>query len=540
MAPSAHESPETRPVDADDEDKDSPNATMGAHQQDIQTELMPDNADTADSERNRKAETSALVANEAQWVEIGLDLCERLLGIAEFAPVVGNVFGLAKEILLSVRGLLSKADDVAAAGRRVVSVLEILDVFAEKVQQLDESDQRDAERRVAKLGLLLVSVKDGVSAFAQEGFLWQMLTVTSCTRKLAGLDKEIRIELQNIMDVYDLGASDRIMKQLKSLTYRLETAIEAKVTEQMRNHVSREEAIAALANDRVALLQIGYSGRISQDALLLELTQFRAEFRDWYEQLNVNMDTMVATLLESFEAGNEKLYLSHEALSLSVQELHDKLNGLQIIGTSAGPEPPTPPDSAKAPLLPPTAPDSAEAHPLSKVFDLVLAQYADNSAEMKAVNQLNRLLREHKSRICKDGQLKYQTKWECAPLHVACALGRLHLAQALFVQGFDVNAKDEACRLPFHYASLHGHVHVVQWIVSLHEKQRFIEGSTKQTIQELLKAPDTKMNTALDLAIRSKQVDVESFIRECLRKYDLSETIKPATSNVESSSLVQR
>lgn len=49
-----------------------------------------------------------------------------------------------------------------------------------------------------------------------------------------------------------------------------------------------------------------------------------------------------------------------------------------------------------------------------------------------------------------------------SPLHVACALGKLHMVKALIRRGFAVDVLDGLGRGPFHYAARYGSLHVLQ------------------------------------------------------------------------------
>jgi len=180
--------------------------------------------------------------------------------------------------------------------------------------------------------------------------------------------------------------------------------------------------------------------------------------------------------------------------------------------------------------------------PLYQVFEMVMRDYEDEAAELKAVDVLDAFLYKHKATIKKDESIAPEcdgrrVKRLCTPMHVACALGKFHLALCLSVKGFDINQEDQSSRLPFHYAARHGHKKIVEWIIKLHEK-RLHKGSTPQTLEELLKAEETRGRTALDLAVLAKQAEVVGVLTKCLIKNGLSSTINVNSTELPSSGLV--
>jgi len=181
---------------------------------------------------------------------------------------------------------------------------------------------------------------------------------------------------------------------------------------------------------------------------------------------------------------------------------------------------------------------------LLQVFEVVMRVYESEDEEKAGVNELCRILHGHESSIDKKMTAAPQffglgIKTPCTPLHVACALGKYHLAICLAAQGFDVNGEDAARRLPVHYAARHGHLDVVEWIIKLHRRKRFHEGTTTKSLQELLQAEGKDGLNARDIAILAEQEDVEKILTAHMKELGLSETVNARPTDKLSSALVK-
>jgi len=58
--------------------------------------------------------------------------------------------------------------------------------------------------------------------------------------------------------------------------------------------------------------------------------------------------------------------------------------------------------------------------------------------------------------------------------------------------------------------------------MKIHERQRFVEGSEKQSLEALLKAQGTDYYDAYELAVLACQDDVAAILKERLEKMSLS------------------
>lgn len=160
------------------------------------------------------------------------------------------------------------------------------------------------------------------------------------------------------------------------------------------------------------------------------------------------------------------------------------------------------------------------------VFEIVMA----DAPEKVAKAELQTWLSDHtidKKILMTVSVNNRETTRKCTPMHVACALGKLELVKCLCVKGYDVNARDEAQRLPFHYACRHGRLGVVEWIMNtVHADQKFVDSTTKMSLQELLLATGSDFDTGFELAFIAGHTDVV----EAFEQYEMTIGCMPVTS----------
>eukprot|EP00631_Chrysoreinhardia_giraudii_P007065 CAMPEP_0197415938 /NCGR_PEP_ID=MMETSP1170-20131217/2356_1 /TAXON_ID=54406 /ORGANISM="Sarcinochrysis sp, Strain CCMP770" /LENGTH=405 /DNA_ID=CAMNT_0042942793 /DNA_START=76 /DNA_END=1293 /DNA_ORIENTATION=- len=247
----------------------------------------------------------------------------------------------------------------------------------------------------------------------------------------------------------------------------------------------------------------------------------------------------------SVEGERKKLSKLDEAIGKEMQDIRDilfvdmltevkalraEIDSMLVQRDSASPDSTTTPDDQTL---------------LLQVFEVVMREYNGKDEEKKGVDELCRILHGihlpiDKNSLADPEFFGFRIKTLCTPLHVACALGKYQLAICLAAQGFDVNSKDAACRLPFHYAARHGHKKIVEWIIKLHKRKRFHEGTTTKSLQELLQAEGKDGLNARDLAMLAGKDGIVLMLTTLLTQLGLSQTVNATPSDKLSSALVRR
>ncbi|KAJ8611491.1 hypothetical protein CTAYLR_010308 [Chrysophaeum taylorii] len=194
----------------------------------------------------RRDRQRAVVTNAG--LEAGLEIVASL-------PQWG-ICGVAKEILLDVRRLRSRAKDVAQAGRRVVDVLDFLLLARGRV---------DEEDTLLELEQLLEDLKYAVREYGKSGFLKRMWRQRRhAGSKISLVDEKIRDKLEFLTQAYGVVRDSHVELLLRTHVYKLEEALgrfsgeefdsDAKALEEVAREggVDAEEsrvALAALAGD---------------------------------------------------------------------------------------------------------------------------------------------------------------------------------------------------------------------------------------------------------------------------------------------------
>ena len=440
---------------------------------------------------------------------------DRILAIGEAVPGLGGACCVAREILNDVKMFKDRADDVVAAGRRVVDVLKLLNKIEENADSLAADAKEEVKERIDDLRKLLVAVRGAVKAFGKKGFFKQMIEVGKQARVLSKLDEEIRDVMDYILRLYKIAKDEQIIALLNAQTYKLEAAIDAQIDKRMKDGATDERPAAAIKGDEEAIQEIADAGGVLQS----EVREFRDEVRQRFEDLREQL-LHQTELLERYVGLLEQLE-HYVGLLQPLVVLVKRF----VRWTS-------PRDQGR----------------LLEVFEVVLAKYDTTEAEEKAAEDLDDFLYIHGSSICKKELLKpfffgLTTKRRCTPLHVACALGKIHLAQSLHGKGFDINCKDVKGRLPFHYAARHGHLKVVEWIIDLHkarEPKRLLNPSSEQlSLSELLKSVGWDNLNALDLAVLAEKDEVKRELERHLEECKLSQTIRADKTKNKVSELIQ-
>ena len=145
----------------------------------------------------RHEETSSVVQN-------GMTLASALLSVGSSLPFVGRLCEAAQSCLGSAEEFSEKADDVLVAAKRVVDVLNVVQMMVRNVDNLAEGREL-VEQAMRELVDLLVEFNAAVRKFGKKGWLKRAFKMQSHVKTLGRLDKRVVAQLQIFRDVYRLS-----------------------------------------------------------------------------------------------------------------------------------------------------------------------------------------------------------------------------------------------------------------------------------------------------------------------------------------------
>ena len=236
----------------------------------------------------RHKETTAVV-------ERGMTVTSALLGAASGLPLVGPLCQVVKGILGDVEEFSEKADDVLVAARRVIDVLDVVDLMSKNVSKC--SDGKDvAQANMQRLIDLLKEFHAAVRAFGQKGWLKRAFTMQSHVKKLGLIDKRIVEQLGVLRLSYRLAIDSQMMER----TYQIEQSIAALVAKRVvEKGESEEAAAAALSEDAVAITSVAVDARVPPTEIAVELREFKLEVKEGLSKLDKKMNKMLDAVHKS-------------------------------------------------------------------------------------------------------------------------------------------------------------------------------------------------------------------------------------------------
>uniref|UniRef100_A0A7S4EAV5 Protein kinase domain-containing protein n=1 Tax=Pelagomonas calceolata TaxID=35677 RepID=A0A7S4EAV5_9STRA len=222
-------------------------------------------------------------------VERGMTVTSALLGAASGLPLVRPLCDVAKGILGDVEEFSEKADDVLVAARRVIDVLDVVDLMSKNVSKC--SDGKDiAQANMQRLIDLLKEFHAAVRAFGQKGWLKRAFTMQSHVKKLGLIDKRIVEQLGVFRLSYRLAIDSQMMER----TYQIEQSIAALVAKRVvEKGESEEAAAAALSEDAVAITSVAVDARVPPTEIAVEMREFRLEVKEGLSKLDKKMNKML-------------------------------------------------------------------------------------------------------------------------------------------------------------------------------------------------------------------------------------------------------
>ena len=230
----------------------------------------------------RHKETTAVV-------ERGMTVTSALLSAASGLPLIGPLCRVVKGILGDVEEFSEKADDVLVAARRVIDVLDVVDLMSKNVSKC--SDGKDvAQANMQRLIDLLKEFHAAVRAFGQKGWLKRAFTMQSHVKKLGLIDKRIVEQLGVFRLSYRLAIDSQMMER----TYQIEQSIAALVAKRVvEKGESEEAAAAALSEDAVAITSVAVDARVPPTEIAVEMREFKLEVKEGLSKLDKKMNKML-------------------------------------------------------------------------------------------------------------------------------------------------------------------------------------------------------------------------------------------------------
>ena len=236
----------------------------------------------------RHKETTAVV-------ERGMTVTSALLGAASGLPLVGPLCQVVKGILGDVEEFSEKADDVLVAARRVIDVLDVVDLMSKNVSKC--SDGKDiAQVNMQRLIDLMKEFHAAVRAFGQKGWLKRAFTMQSHVKKLGRIDTRIVEQLGVLRLSYRLAMDFQLMER----TYQIEQSIAALVAKRVvEKGESEEAAAAALSEDAVAITSVAVDARVPPTEIAVEMREFKLEVKEGLSKLDKKINKMLDAVHKS-------------------------------------------------------------------------------------------------------------------------------------------------------------------------------------------------------------------------------------------------
>ena len=146
-----------------------------------------------------------------------MSLVNTLLTAGSLVPFVGDIAEVANEFFGSASEFGDKADDVVTAARRVVEVLQLVDLMTKNAASLIEGKDI-VEARMRQLLELLQSFHAAVRAFGTRGWFKRMWTIRGHVDSLSELDRDIKLQLEMFRDAYRLATDNVYLERTYALS----------------------------------------------------------------------------------------------------------------------------------------------------------------------------------------------------------------------------------------------------------------------------------------------------------------------------------
>lgn len=217
----------------------------------------------------------------------------RGLGAARLtSPGLKRVLCTLQTTLEHVEPLLQKADDILAAGERIVSVVEVLQLVGDNTTSLDTTT---AETCMNELNGLLETFAHGIQRYCDEGWLRQkwMLLANRHTADLAAVDAKIVIKLDDLLRAHCIARDQHTGTLLARQTYVLEAAMKEQITRRvMETGKDSHDAANELAENEAAILAVANAAHIDKEELSRELHRLRVDGHVGSDTAHIDQEEM--------------------------------------------------------------------------------------------------------------------------------------------------------------------------------------------------------------------------------------------------------
>ncbi|KAJ8599628.1 hypothetical protein CTAYLR_005382 [Chrysophaeum taylorii] len=288
------------------------------------------------------------------------------------------------------------------AGRRVVGVLEFLEILAHRVEGLPVADAHKMHETMSELTELLDEFKVAVKEFGCRGYLRRLVKLRKYTGTLSALDEKIREKLEMLCRLYALARDAHVEGLLRALPYKLEEAL-LKCVDKRHGDVA------------ITLEEAAKESGVDPEEIRTALSGLHEEHDENKSLLNENNDLL-----------KELTTLLKRALELG--------------------------DGAAVQRAGARAVENASCK-------LLVASFADKTKTIETI------LEKAPNIIHKKLSVVGGAAWALSALHVSAMRGNLKAVKKLKNMNGDFNIPDEHQRTPLHHAAAHGHVLVVSYLL---------------------------------------------------------------------------
>jgi len=229
-------------------------------------------------------------ANWSSLLTTGKAIVTGLLVAGTALPGLEGICNLAVFVLYEVEQLHNKADDVVAAGERVVKILEVLKILADNSTKLaDDEAKRYVESRMDELYSLLEQFSQIVQSFRDKGWLRRRWFLYEHGAKLSALDDNIVQTLDNLRLAYDLARDRNLARLLETQKYEMEQAIEKQISRLVHAGQTEHDAVLILADNESATRAVAAAAHVADAELGPELALAVASMQSGIDDIKADV-----------------------------------------------------------------------------------------------------------------------------------------------------------------------------------------------------------------------------------------------------------
>ena len=239
----------------------------------------------------RAAKAMKAAEKRSGYIEVGLKIADELLRLGEHAgiPLVGSVCTAAHRVLAVLKAASKAVADAMEVGKRVVDVLELLQLMSQNVSQMQAAGGiPSVEARMRELATLLGDVEKVVVTFGKKGWLRHALKLRKHSKHLGKLDAEITKQLEMLMKFYQLASDANVQRRLAVREYPVEAEVERQVNQRREAGESIEPE--ALEADPEVVRGVAVASGLSAEEFSSELSALSSEVREGFGAHGLKLD----------------------------------------------------------------------------------------------------------------------------------------------------------------------------------------------------------------------------------------------------------